>query len=63
MRLFNSTELHLFPRGGGEEVLWGSAPGGGGGHRGSGSPWNKRVGFETLTRYKILIASLHYNYK
>jgi hypothetical protein len=50
------------PAGGGE-VVWGSAPGGGGGHRGSGSPWNKRVGFETLTRYKILIASLHYNYK
>ena len=51
------------PPWGGEEVLWGSAPGGGGGHRGSGSPRNKRVGFETLTRYKILIASLHYNYK
>ena len=30
-----------------------------------GSPWNKykRVGFETLTRYKILIASLHNNFK
>ena len=24
-----------------------------------GSPWNKKVGFETLTRYKVLIASLH----